>query len=240
MISIVIPTYNRAANLEPLYHKINETMCDYLYEVIFVDDGGKEDTVRIIRQLCCEHPSVKGILLEYNSGQQNATLAGLRHAQYDTLITVDDDMQDDLQIIIDLIHGLEQGYDVVYGVPTIGHKNLARRVGTGFKEWVFRIGCHKPKSIRLTSCRGINRKTLDYIIMDKVKNVYISARLLQYTTKILNVNMTYKRNRTDKSGYNGYKLMALMLTVMCNYSEIPFIRRFKKTGVQYLIKEIIE
>lgn len=243
MISVIVPTYKRPYCLPKVYEEIHEVMIEngYSYEIIVVDDGSFDETERIIRNLCTKDPAVKGMILEQNYGQQNATLAGLRLAQFDYVVTIDDDLQHDAQSIPALIHGLEAGYDVVYGVSYAGNHALFRKIGTHLKEWIFYTLCNKPKEIRLTSYRAMNRKTVDYIIKDPIDQVYISARILKKTNNIGNVAIPSKTdmNQPHPSGYKLNKLIGLIWAVIKNYSNLPLIKKLRRTGTQYSIKEII-
>lgn len=240
MISVVIPTYNKHQNLKKVYEKINEimTLNKYCYELIFVDDGSKDETGKVIKDLCRRYNNIKGIILNKNYGQQNATLAGIRLTGYNYVITVDDDLQYDLWIIPQMISELEKGYDVVYGVTGTDNRERYRRWGTFIKELVFKWLLRKPKGVRLTSFRAMKRNIADYVTCDPVKNVYISARILQITQKVQNISMVTKIKKNG-SRYKWHGLIGVLWGVLCNYTCLPLIKRLKKCGVQYSIKELI-
>ena len=99
------------------------------YEVILVNDDSPDQSWDVIISLAGKYPCVRGIDLMRNYGQHNATLCGVRAAQYDVTITMDDDLQHPPEEIPNLIAELEKGYEVVYGAP--------RKLPQGFlRNWM--------------------------------------------------------------------------------------------------------
>ena len=118
-VSVVIPVYNSAETLGELYKRISEVLspiCTDL-EIIFVNDGSHDDSWEVIRKLKKASPIVRGINLMRNYGQHNALLCGIRQASNDFIVTMDDDFQHPPEEIPLLLEKLDQGHDVVYGVP---------------------------------------------------------------------------------------------------------------------------
>ena len=114
-ISIVVPVYNEEANLEHFTQAIYEVMdkLNYEYELIFVDDGSKDDSRAILRKLQDKYDWVKPLLLSRNCGHQVAITCGMDHASGDAVITMDGDMQHPPALIPTLLDLWEKGYDVV-------------------------------------------------------------------------------------------------------------------------------
>ena len=113
-ISVVVPVYNEEGNVKELHREIKE-VCDknnYEYEIIFIDDGSGDKT----RELCMELKPLKYIRMRRNSGQTAAMDAGIKVAQYDYIVTMDGDRQNDPADIPAMIDYLvEHDYDVVSG-----------------------------------------------------------------------------------------------------------------------------
>lgn len=241
MLSIVVPVYNGEKTIESLYKETEKAMQqkNYNFEMIFVDDASKDNSVEVIRRLCQIYEFSRGILLENNVGQQNASLAGIRFIKGDIAVTIDDDLQNHPKDIFKLVEMLEKGYDVAYGVPRKAKHNFCRRVGTMLKESLFFLTMGKPFEIRLTSFRAMNKKVVDYIKRDKLHHVYISARTLQYTKNICNVTVRHYGRHSGDSNYTLKKLSTLLLKTVFNYCKLPIIKRFRKKGKQYVIKELL-
>jgi len=117
--SVVIPVYNGAETVPILVERFKVILPELAgrYEVILVNDGSPDRSWDVIQKLAAIHPWVRGINLMRNYGQHNATLCGVRAARYALIVTMDDDLQHLPEEIHHLLAKLEEGYDVVYGIP---------------------------------------------------------------------------------------------------------------------------
>jgi len=116
-LSIVVPLYNEEESVEKLLLGILEVtkQFDFAYEIIFVDDGSKDNTWAIIEQLKETTPQLKAIKFRRNYGQTSAMVAGFNYAQGRIIITMDGDLQNDPSDIPLLLAKLEEGYGIVSG-----------------------------------------------------------------------------------------------------------------------------
>jgi glycosyltransferase involved in cell wall biosynthesis len=116
-LSLVIPIYNEAENLRPLWERIRQalTPTSWDYEVILVDDGSKDGSEQILASLHAEDPRVKVILFRRNFGQTAALAAGFAYAHGEIIVTLDGDLQNDPLDIPLLVTKLNEGYDLVNG-----------------------------------------------------------------------------------------------------------------------------
>ncbi|MEK7795675.1 MAG: glycosyltransferase [Candidatus Hydrogenedentota bacterium] len=118
-ISIIVPVFNEEDSIGPLYGEIRaavERVPRSSYEIVFVDDGSEDSSVRVCRQLCASDPEhVRLVALRRNFGQTAAMAAGFDHASGDLIIPIDADMQNDPADIPRLIEKIDEGYDVVSG-----------------------------------------------------------------------------------------------------------------------------
>ncbi|HEX5421672.1 MAG TPA: glycosyltransferase family 2 protein [Gammaproteobacteria bacterium] len=116
-LSIIVPLYNEQENVGPLCEAIIGAVSPLglEYEVLFVDDGSKDETFRIAAQLPSRHPELRVLRLRRNSGQTAAMAAGIEHARGDVLVTMDGDLQNDPRDIPRFIDKLAEGYDIVVG-----------------------------------------------------------------------------------------------------------------------------
>ncbi len=222
-VSIVIPTYNRARHLASVVEQLSAYLSEqhWVYEIILVDDASPDETGRMIRTLTGSHSNIKGILLEHNIGQQNATLAGIRQAKYPWVLTMDDDLEHDLPAIKTIVSHLESGYDVVYVVNAGDRPVWFRKIGTLIKEEAFRFFCNKPKDLQLTSYRGMNRRIADFVANDENRHVYISARILQADAAIATVKTDCRFEKRLKTNYRLKKLIFPVLQTVLHYGIIP-------------------
>jgi glycosyltransferase involved in cell wall biosynthesis len=116
-VSIVVPIYNERESAPVLHSQLTEVLsglgCDY--EILLVDDGSRDDSVRVLRQLAERDPHVRLVLFRRNYGQTAAMQAGLQMASGDVIITMDGDLQNDPADIPLLLNKIDEGYDLVHG-----------------------------------------------------------------------------------------------------------------------------
>ncbi len=118
-ISVVIPVYNSESILPNLVARLIETLNSISsnYEILLINDGSQDKSWTSIQKLSVENKQVRGVNLRRNYGQHNALLCGIRLAQHDVIVTMDDDLQHPPEEIHKLVQRLNEGYDVVYGIP---------------------------------------------------------------------------------------------------------------------------
>ncbi len=116
-ISLVIPLYNEEENVRLLHSKIREVLDQLgkVYEIIFIDEGSRDRTFELLKEIHNENPKVKVIKFRGNFGQSAAMAAGFDTAKGEYVFAMDGDLQNDPRDIPKLLDKLEQGYDVVSG-----------------------------------------------------------------------------------------------------------------------------
>ena len=138
-LSIIVPVYNEESNIELLHASLKPVLDDLnrSYEIIFIDDGGKDGTYEILRKLQSSDQHCKVIRFRRNFGQTAAMSAGFSYAHGDIIITLDGDLQNDPKDIPSLLNKMAEGYDVVSGWR-IRRKDkfLTRRVPSICANWL--------------------------------------------------------------------------------------------------------
>ncbi len=116
-LSIVIPAFNEQRNVDILYKEIKEKLDGKIenYEVVFVDDGSKDNTFGVLSEIASYDKKVKVVKHLANAGQSGAIATGARYAKGEVIVTMDSDLQHDPEDIFSLLSKLNQGYDVVCG-----------------------------------------------------------------------------------------------------------------------------
>lgn len=149
-VSIVVPLYNEQDNVLPLaeeLQRLDSAIPDL--EILFVDDGSKDNTWARVGEARAKHPSVRGLHYDQNRGQSSAMLVGLMLAAGDVLVTIDGDMQNNPADIPRLIQALD-GCDAVCGYRAQRKDTWARRIGSRLANHVRNWGTHD--GIRDTGC----------------------------------------------------------------------------------------
>lgn len=157
--SVVVPVFNEEEVLMMSYERLKSVM-DKIgdYELIFVNDGSRDDTLNILKELAKKDKTVKVISFSRNFGHQEAVSAGMAHVSGKAVIIIDADLQDPPEVIPDMIKQWQQGTDIVYG-------KRARREGeTAFKKvtaWGF------YRVLNMLGAQRVPRDTGDFRLLDR-------------------------------------------------------------------------
>ncbi|MFQ5349098.1 MAG: glycosyltransferase family 2 protein, partial [Thermoanaerobaculia bacterium] len=130
-LSIIIPLFNEAENLEPLAAELAAALddLDCAYEVLFVDDGSEDDSLAVLARLTAADPRLRVLRQPKNMGQSAAFAAGFRHARGELIATLDADLQNDPADLPRMLNELDR-CDVVCGVRTDRHDSFVRRASS--------------------------------------------------------------------------------------------------------------
>jgi len=164
-VSVVVPFYNEADSVRPLYTKINDVLGtgEVRYECVFVNDGSTDGTRAALDTLAAEHEEVRALHFTRNFGQSSALIAGLRAATGEYLLTLDGDLQNDPADLPKVLAMLEE-YDFVAGYRVnrqdTWFKRLSSRVANGVRNAILHDG------LRDTGCglKGFRRSCLPHLI----------------------------------------------------------------------------
>ncbi len=117
LISVLIPAYNEQEVLRPLHQRLDtlaSTNKGYVFEFLFVNDGSRDKTLEIIKELAEKDKRIAYVNLSRNFGKETAMIAGLDHTRGDAVVIIDADLQDPPELIPQMITYWEEGYDDVY------------------------------------------------------------------------------------------------------------------------------
>lgn len=165
-VSVFIPVYNEEPNLPPLHAKLDEALkaLGRTSEIIYVDDGSTDGSLRVLRELAQRDSRVRVVALKRNYGQTAAMAAGIDAAQGQVLIPMDADMQNDPADIVRLLEKLDQGYDVVSGwrknrQDKVITRKIPSMIANRLISWIGGVPLHDYgctlKAYRLESLAGV-------------------------------------------------------------------------------------
>ncbi len=131
LISIVVPVYNEEEALPLFYTQLRETLdaLDYRWEIIFVDDGSKDQTGALIDRLADENPEIHAVHFSRNFGHQAALCAGLERSKGEYTISMDGDGQHPPKLIAQMIELADSGYDIIMT------QRMEAQQRSSFKKW---------------------------------------------------------------------------------------------------------
>ena len=137
-ISIVIPAFNEEHSIEPLYRSIIETIktVNKRYEIIFVDDGSTDGSLRVIEELQRKDGNIKVVRFKSNLGKASGLSAGFSKASGDIIFTMDADLQDDPKEIPTFLKKLDEGYDLVSGWKYKRYDPKSKTIPSKIFNWV--------------------------------------------------------------------------------------------------------
>ncbi|MFW6281793.1 MAG: glycosyltransferase family 2 protein [bacterium] len=238
-ISVIIPVYNAANSIVELYQRLTNSLSQISnnYEIIMIDDNSQDNSCEKILRLQKQDNRVKFIKLAKNFGQQNALLCGLNYVQGDYVVTIDDDLQHNPELIPTLYRLITKGYDVVYSIPESREYSFFRKIGSKLTDFLFSILTSKEAGIRVSSYRIMSKDLVKKVIKHKESFVYISVIVLQKTKNIANIYYDYENRKYGKSNYNFRKLMMLFLKIYLYHGNIFFLKYLRSDKPQYIIEK---
>lgn len=224
-VSILIPCYNEEENIPTLYEAIKQLMdnsSQYIWEVLMVNDGSKDRTMQIIKELRREDKRVCYLNLSRNFGKEAALLAGFDHVTGDCMVIMDADLQDPLDMIPEMLKYWEEGYDDIY----------AKRRTRGKESWLrkrlsllFYSIMQKMSNFDMLPNVG-DFRLLDRKCIDELKRLRESER---YTKGLYcwigfrKKEMLFERNNRahGKSGWGFRRLFGLAINGITSFSTAP-------------------
>lgn len=244
--SIVVPVFNSASTLVKLVDDLKDTLREYSFEIILVDDGSNDDSWAQIKELKKENTAlIKAIRLSKNFGQHNATLCGLEKSIGQYVITIDDDLQTPTKEINKLIACYnETQADVVFGLHKDPKQPLIKKIGKRFVKTFFsNLNEYEGSSFRL-----IKKDIVSKIVKEIQFFIRIDELLSWYTHKISHTEVEHVQRGSGKSGYSSIAVLKLAINILLNHYTLPlkfitslgfYISFFSVLlGIYYLIKKL--
>ncbi|MCG8320615.1 MAG: glycosyltransferase family 2 protein [Cytophagales bacterium] len=222
--SVVVPVYNSERSLEELYQRLSATFekMGASFEVIFVNDKSSDTSYAVLRKIHKRYPENTTIIdLLKNYGQHNAIMCGFNYSRGAYVITIDDDLQNPPEEIPALFKKLEEGYDVVFGIPEEKNHKAYKNLGSLMIRKLNRKIFHLKDKMSFSSYRIIRREVVDEAKSIKTPFPYISGMLLTITTSVTNHKVEHLARKYGRSNYNLAKLIHLSFNLLINYSSIP-------------------
>lgn len=204
--------------------------------MVFVNDGSRDRTWEIIRELHEKNKYVRGINLSRNVGHQNAIFAGMMTARewVDAVITLDADLQDDIECIPQMVRHFQEGYDIVYGVKVSreGDPLMKRMTAQAFYRMQSKMGVESIYNH--ADFRLMSRRSLDMLSTYKEHNLYLRGLIPQIGLPSTTVDDVISERYAGTSKYTLSKMMGLALNGITAFSVKPLYAIFN-IGVLFLV-----
>jgi len=222
LLSVVIPFYNESESIIALYDSLMKVLCDYSYEVIFVDDGSIDDTLDKIKEISSQHPQIKYLSFSRNFGHQNALKAGLDSAKGDCVISMDADLQHPPSIITKLVDKWQEGFDVVYTIRKDNKKTgfLKKLSSALFYRLIKSFSNTKiPKGA--ADFRLLDKKVIEEIKTIKENYLFIRGLISWMGFEQTQIEYTSQERYAGKTKYSFRKMWKFAFSGITSFSTKP-------------------
>lgn len=222
-ISVVVPVYNSSMILPLLVKELEAVLpnCSNRFELILVNDASPDQSWQTITEIARERTWVHGIDLMRNVGQHNALLCGIRAAKYEIIGTIDDDLQNPPAEIPRLLEKLDDGFDVVYGIPEHEQHGLFRDLASKITKLVLQNAMSAEIAGNISSFRVFRTVVREAFQHYRGPFVSIDVLLTWGTTRFSALRVRHEPRREGVSGYTLRALVAHALNMMTGFSVLP-------------------
>ena len=222
-VSVIVPVYNGARTITELHRRLVEVLANNAgaFEIVFVEDCGTDNAWDTIRSIVARDSRVRGIKLSRNFGQHNALLCWIRDARYDTIVTLDDDLQNPPEEIPKLLARLDDGFDVIYGTPDQERHGFWRDLASQITKAVLQNAMGASTARRVSAFRVFRTRVRDAFAGYRGPFVSIDVLLTWGTTRFTYLVVKHDSRTVDKSNYTMRKLVTHALNMMTGFSTGP-------------------
>lgn len=224
MISVVIPIFNEEKNIPILFERLTSSLkkTNQSFELIYVNDGSKDLSIQVIKDLSTQYPFVKYINFSRNFGHQIAVSAGLDLCQGSEVVIIDADGQDPPEMIPVLYDKLKEGFEIVYA------KRKSRKGESAIKlltaRWFYKI-LAKLTSIDIPMDTGdfriIHRKVVDQINKMPEKQKFLRGQMAWVGFRQTFVEYDRDERMSGDTGYTFRKMFRLAMDGITSFSNFP-------------------
>jgi dolichol-phosphate mannosyltransferase len=222
-LSVVIPVYNEQEILPELHRRLTESLgtLGLSYEVVLVNDGSRDESPRLMAEICARDKAFRAIHFSRNFGHQAAVTAGIDHAAGKAVVVMDADLQDPPEVLPELIAKWREGYEVVYGVRRKRKEGPLKRLA----YFTFYRLLKRMTAVDIPLDAGdfalIDRRVADMLKALPERNRFV--RGLRSWVGFRQIGVEYERDArfAGEVKYTFSKLMRLALDGMISFSYVP-------------------
>ena len=223
MISVVIPVYNEEANLSHLIERLRPVMqkMGKSYEIIFVDDGSRDNTLSILESFLI-YPEVRVVELMRNYGQHAAIFSGFSVVRGNIVITLDADLQNPPEEVPNLVRVMEEGdYDVVGTIRKERKDSFFRT----FPSRMINMIARKITKVNMSDwgcmLRAYRRNIVERMVNCHEHSTFIPALATYFSKKVTEIEVVHESRYGGESHYSLRKLINLQFDLVSSFSDFP-------------------
>lgn len=243
VISVLIPTYNEEENVEPLseaiVHEFANSLPQYDYEIVFIDNDSTDQTRPIIRRICEKNPNIRAIFNAKNFGQFNSPYYGLMQTSGECVILMCADFQDPINMIPRFVKEWENGNKIVIGIKSKSKEN---------KIMYFLRSCYYKMIKKMSSVEQIEHFTgfglYDRGFIDVLKGLddptpFLRGIVAELGYKRKDIEYQQEKRRAGKTHNNWYSLYDAAMLGFTSYTKVGMriatIMGFILSGLSLLV-----
>jgi undecaprenyl-phosphate 4-deoxy-4-formamido-L-arabinose transferase len=224
LVSAVVPVFNEEANLHELIERclaVGEQL-DESFELVLVDDGSRDASVKIINAASAAHPGVViGVLLKRNYGQHSAVMAGFAEARGDLIITLDADLQNPPEEMPKLVDKYHEGCDVVGSVRMDRQDSLFRRLASR----LINAAARKATGVMMHDygcmLRAYDRSIVEAMLNTRERSTFIPVLANSFASHSGEVDVAHSERSNDESKYGIWQLINLQFDLLTTMTTAP-------------------
>jgi glycosyltransferase involved in cell wall biosynthesis len=221
--SVVVPVYNEEGNVRELAERLVPVLerTRKTFEIVFVDDGSRDQTPAMVRALAARDPRIKLIRFSRNYGQEAAVQAGIIRASGRWIVQMDGDLQNPPEELAKLLDKRDEGYEIVYGVRAERNDPWHRVLASRLMIWIMRrvLDIDLPEDV--TTFRVIDGNTARLIAGLPEKKKFFSALAVWTGARAANVAVEHAPRVRGVTKYNLAKLLNHTFDLMVGFSTRP-------------------
>jgi glycosyltransferase involved in cell wall biosynthesis len=202
LLSIVVPVYNEAGSLEPLYEEITAALgARGPFEVVFVDDGSTDGSLLILERLAAAHDGLRVVRLRRNFGKAAALTHGFAETRGDLIVTMDGDRQDDPAEIPKLLAKLDEGYDLVSGWKQSRQDPVSKTLPSKLFNWTVRKSTGVSLHDFNCGLKAYRRAVIEHVKVYGELHRYIPVLASDLGFRVAEVKVAHRRRTSGQSKY---------------------------------------
>lgn len=222
-ISFVFPIYNESGNIELLHRTMGEVTAHLQEELefVYINDGSKDNSLELLKQLATQDPRVTVIDLSRNHGHQLAVTAGLDAATGDAVVIMDSDLQDPPEVALELIEKWHEGYDVVYAQRRSREDSFFKKFTADMfyrtLNWLSDIDIPRNTG----DFRLVSRKALDHVLKYREHDRFLRGMFAHAGFRQIAVQFDRHARHAGETGYPLKKMIKLAVDGIMGFSSKP-------------------
>lgn len=232
-LSVVIPIYNEEAGLAKLFARLYPAL-DALgmsYEIVFVNDGSRDNSVSILAEQFRQRPDVtRVVLFNGNYGQHMAILAGFEATRGEITVTLDADLQNPPEEIHKLIEKIREGYDYVGSIRRVRQdsawRTIASKLMNRLRERITNISITDQGNM----LRAYGRNVIDLVNQCGEVNTFVPALAYKFARRPTEIVVEHEERAAGESKYSLYSLIRLNFDLVTGFSLVP-LQAFSMAGM---------